>query len=289
MGFTGSWIFWERGWDSGSVVFPCPWSGACDSSRGGRAHRPSLEREGSSLTRFGWTFDSYQDCLGKANGSQPRGWYLALPTCASSSGPRLAPGSIHPFLLGLLTLSLILLNTQGFLYLPILSYVSPGLTHLSTLLSISQYALTCTQPPVQPFIQLHILSSTYPSTTFSSNHPPIQLLIHLFLIFSHFFVNSHPSIYYSPLYPSIPTYLFIHVLTHHLSTHSSIIYISIHHFTPPLTHPHIDPFFLAPIYIPIYMNVNPLSILICSTQQISEKGGDCHIPHFEFEKSYFAL
>ena len=33
MGFTGSWIFWERGWDSGSVVFPCPWSGACDSSK----------------------------------------------------------------------------------------------------------------------------------------------------------------------------------------------------------------------------------------------------------------
>ena len=80
MGFTGSWIFWERGWDSGSVVFPCPWSGACDSSRGGRAHRPSLEREGSSLTCFGWTFDSYQDCLGKANGSQPRaGIWLYRP------------------------------------------------------------------------------------------------------------------------------------------------------------------------------------------------------------------
>lgn len=26
--------------------------------KGGRARRPSLEREGSSLTRFGWTFDS---------------------------------------------------------------------------------------------------------------------------------------------------------------------------------------------------------------------------------------
>lgn len=125
--------------------------------------------------------------------------------------------------------------------------------------------------------------STHPSTTFSSNHPPIQLLIHL-LIFSHLFVKPHPSIYYSPLYPSIPTYLFIHVLTHYLSIHASIIYISIHHFTPPLTHPHIDPFFLGPVYIPIYMNINPLSILIYSTQKISEKGGDCHIPHFEFEK-----
>lgn len=211
---------------------------------------------------------------------------MALLTCASSSGPRLAPGSIHPFLLGLLTLSLILPNTHGFLYLPILSYVSPGLTHLSTLLSISMHSHA---PSLQPFIQLHILSSTHPSTTFFSSHPPIQLLMHLFLIFSHLFVNSHPSVYYSPLYPSIPTYLFIHVLTHHLSTHPSIIYISFHHFTPPLTHPHIDPFFLAPIYIPIYVNVNPLSILICSTQQISEKGGDCHIPHFEFEKPYFAL
>lgn len=224
---------------------------------GGRAHRPSLEREGSSLTRLGWTFDSYQDSSGKANGSQPWGWYLALPTCASFSGPRLAPGSIHPFLLGLLTLThppkhpQIPLSTHFILHL--------SRAHTSIYPPVHPVCIHMHPAPVQPFIQLPILWSTHSPSTFSCNHPPIQLVIHLFSAFSHLSVNPHPPIYYSPLYPSIPTHLFTHVLTHDLFVHPSIIYVSIHHFIPPLTHPHMDPFFLAPIYIPINVNVNPLS------------------------------
>ena len=152
---------------------------------------------------------------------------MALLTCTSSSGPRLAPGSIYPFLLGLLTLSLILPNTHGFLYLPIFSCVSPGLTHLFTLLSISMHSHApslLSSHSVYPSIN-HIFFQPPSHTT---SHPSINLFTSLCKATSIY-------ILFSPL--SIHTHISVHTCTHTLSIHPCIHHLHIHSSFYPSSHP----------------------------------------------------
>lgn len=164
----------------------------------------------------------------KANDSQPRGWYLAPLTYVSSSSPRLASGSIHPFFHPL-THTLIHPpkhpSIHAFVCLPILPYIPPGLTHPSI-----QYALTSIQPLVHPFIQPHILSSVHPSNHIFFQRPSHTTSHPSFLSFSHLFVNPHPSIHDSLLHPS--TYISVHTcidpsFNHLSSTYPSSFYLSL--------------------------------------------------------------
>lgn len=195
--------------------------------KGGRARRPSLEREGSSLTRLGGLLILSRTAQGKlmvashGAGIWPlltlylhlhedpvAAWFILsiLLTTHLLLSPKHRRFSIYPFYL---------VSLRAHIYLPSCPSVCTDM-----------------HPASCPAIL-----STHPSTTSSSNHPPIQLLI-LSLIFSHLFVKPHPSLLFYP--PSIHTHICSYMYSHSypIQIHPSIIYISIHHFTPPLTHPH---------------------------------------------------